>query len=303
MYDVRATTAGFIVTGAHVDGTDFKRLTWMSQDGLTWRLLDLVDSSDLGGTVAFGLAAHDGVVVAVGAEVGDEKSIGAIWVSPAPTNVVLSLPATADVDSVPHINEVIPSRAAADTEVAVEVGSAGSGAVLVTVGDTVACNATGPSDSKRCTFTPGSLGIPLGTHEISVGPDSQNWMLEVVPAGTPILTIDAVYQPNTWPLVFAVFVKNRGADPVDLKGWWIADRNGDAYVVRDVTVVPPGGSLTISQAGNEGSPCPPDEGLSRHMCNYFGDAVIDHSNRVWSGSDLTLSDPSGTEVDVWSRPR
>lgn len=303
IYDVIATSEGFVAAGAHIVGTDFERMTWTSPDGVTWTQLDLADTTELGGSVAFGLAADDGVVVAVGADVGDEQSYGAIWVSPSPSDFVPSSPpVTEDIKgSVPRIEAVNPSRASADTEVVVRVESDELQEVPVLVDGAVACTATGSGKRKSCAFTPGSLGLSVGSHNVSVGSDSSESLLEVVPPGTPILTIDAVYQPNTWPLVFAVFVRNHGSVPVNIEGWSVTDRGGDTYVVRDVTIVPPGRSLTISQEGREGDPCPPDTGLSRHMCNYLNDAVIGPSNRVWSGSDMTLLDPEGNKIDVWSR--
>jgi len=85
MYDVVITDRGVVVAGAEFLGPDFRRITWVSADGLDWTRLDFGDTTTIEGAsvVAYSVAADESTVVAVGAELKVEgASLGAAFISP-----------------------------------------------------------------------------------------------------------------------------------------------------------------------------------------------------------------------------
>ena len=123
--------------------------------------------------------------------------------------------------------------------------------------------------------------------------------LEVLPAGSIVMTVNAIYDPKNWPMIFAVFINNNGADAVDLSGWIVRESDGDSFQFPDGTILEPGSTATISQTDPTDKPCPGDIGSVFYMCNAFGSDTVSQETQVWHGGTLTLIDADGLNVASW----
>ncbi|GBE24724.1 hypothetical protein BMS3Bbin02_00999 [bacterium BMS3Bbin02] len=304
IHDVLSVPAGYVAVGTRTRGFESQKVIWVSADGRSWTRMDLEESTVLGGSVSvFDLATDGTSVVAVGTEKEPAgKGVAAVWISPPVDGVETSTPITfgSDEIDVPVVS-IEPDRAVGATVITVEVVGGGIGPIPVEVNGEPACVADGVAAVKRCSFSPVDLGLSIGPHIIKVAGATDGPILDVLPEGSLVVTIDTIYQATTWPIVFAVFVRNDGAEPVDVSRWVVAEVDGDQFQFPDGTLIPPGSSAMISQAGPTGSQCPSDGGLVFRLCNYFGSDRVDDSTQIWLGGALTLFDTDGTEIARWER--
>jgi len=264
--------------------------------------MDLEESTVLGGSaVAYNLATNGTAVVAVGSETEPGgRGVAAVWISPPVGGVEVSLPVTfAAEDSDVPVVTIEPDRAVGATVVDVAVADSETDSVTVKVNGETACVAGGAAAVKRCSFSPADLGLSVGPYVVSLDGATDGPILDVLPEGSLVLTLDTIYDPKNWPIILAVFVRNDGAESVDVSGWIIAEADGDQFQFPNGTLIPPGSSAMISQAGSTGSLCPSDGGLAFQLCNYFGSDRIDETTQVWLGGALTLTDTDGTRIARW----
>ncbi|HHC07411.1 MAG TPA: hypothetical protein ENK55_01655 [Actinobacteria bacterium] len=302
IHDVVAGPAGYVAVGSVSDGMERNRMVlWFSPNGRSWTRQDVEQPLSVvgGNVIPARLAAGRESVIAVGSEFEPlGKSVGAVWISPprGGTEQLLVYQPPAEQRATIAVN---PPQAVEESVVTVEVSTEARAPVSVAIGDTSVCLAEGAGATKRCTFRPVDVGIGVGVYEIAadVGVATS---FEVLPRGSIVMALDAIYQPTTWPLVFAVLVRNQSALDLDLSGWVIEDADGDRFTFPAGTLLPAAATATVSQSGTLGSPCPPDQGLSFHLCNAFGSDVIDESVQIWGGNELVLRDPDGQAVASWS---
>jgi len=264
--------------------------------------MDLEESTVLGGSaVAYNLATNGTAVVAVGSETEPGgKGVAAIWISPPTGGTELSVPVRLPaVDTDVPVISIEPDRAVGATIVEVEVTGGETDSIPVQVNGETACVAGGAAAVKRCSFSPADLGLSVGPYVVSLDGATDGPILDVLPEGSLVVSLDTIYQPTTWPIIFAVFVRNDGAESVDVSGWIVTEADGDRFQFPDGTVIPPRSSAMISQAAPTGSPCPSGGGLVFQLCNYLGSDRVDESTQIWLGGALSLLDTDGNELARW----
>ncbi|MFQ5516145.1 MAG: hypothetical protein ACE5E8_01080 [Acidimicrobiia bacterium] len=160
-----------------------------------------------------------------------------------------------------------------------------------------------------CFFTPGEIGLAIGAYRVAVGEVGDvvpGVALEVVPDGTLLVTIDAVYQGTMWPLLQWLTVRSHVPEPVSLSGWALVDVvTGHQFVFPGGTELHQGRSVQLDFSGPGGGTCPPSTSLYFHWCSVVSDyGRIDYSDEgaFWGGGAVELWDAGENVIAVWIRP-
>jgi hypothetical protein len=308
--DVAHTGAGFVAAGWSLDRPFGDRMLWTSPDGSTWTAHP--GSQGDGMAAAAAVCGDTDRVVVVGwhGDLAGTGSVGAVWVGPPPDGVVSEPPAPPEA-ATPEVT-VDPVVVTGSTRVWVRgriEGGEGDVAVwLVPVaGDPLRlCLARMVGSRFDCRVYPDD--VPVGLYDVALGlPEGvvPGLTLEIVPDGTRLASLHAVYHATLWPLLLTMGVRNDGDTPLDLTGWRLVS-GGPEFAYPTGAVLDPGETFLLAFEGPGGGTCPESTDRFVHWCTVVGDGHridFDDGELLWRGGDVTLVDADGTGVATWSPPR
>ena len=175
------------------------------------------------------------------------------------------------------------------------------------------CEATRLGRNFDCPRRLGDLPDPPAPGEYSLALEETEpaattaAVLEVLPEGSTVMALSAVYSSNWWPLLQSLHVRNKGADPVDVGGWKLENAGGfgTPFVFPAGTIVAPGSSVTLAFGSTFGATCFDNTESFFNWCRVVGDGdTVNYSDAdaFWKGGAVNLVDPAGTIHDTWEAP-
>lgn len=330
MHGIFASRDGFVAVGSTFEGPTGRYVIWTSTNGGDWRRFDLADpDGGLPTTTAHAVAGnHDQVIVAGAAfDVNGALGQGAVWLGPPLPDVTVSLPIqpeapteqdpteatlTVDPDRAVQATQIwvrgrLPADAPDDEVVAVWLHSASGGPREL-------CEATRQGRNFDCRVHLGDLPDPPEPGEYLLAVEeaaptaAAGAVLEVLPEGSMVMALSAVYSSNWWPLLQSLHIRNKGADPVDLGGWSIQNGGGSGtpFVFPAGTIVAPGDSVTVAFGSTFGATCFENTDSFFNWCRVVGDGdTVNYTDAdaFWKGGAVNLVDPAGVVNDTWEAPK